>query len=212
MVEEALHDTITKYRAVADAAEEMSALEANLNPTGIIESFDRKNQLSDESQIGTPIHQITIGPMGTQDKVKQLQEPPKERMLVVGIGKGGEIIVVCPSQESATSNGWHERCKLHAVNAMGDNLAAVVEGRVYGDYSRERQPGEKVPHHVSIFKRNPNDNVSMHIGGISPKEEGFLYPERYVNSIIAQRILRTLNADRLDVKYADPSLGRKLTT
>lgn len=205
MADESVHDNLTKFRAQGDAFEQMTGPEAGLIPNGIIARFERDYQLSEENLPERRLLGVWLDPMGTQDKVKQMKTPPRESVFVAGIGKDGEIVVICPDKETPLTQGWHARCLIHACQALGEKLCNTVSGRICGDTDKPRGEGEKMTHGVMIFKRHPKDSLTLDQGGTRLTDEGYLYPEHYVNNTVAQGIMRLLQAQHLEIGYAEPN-------
>lgn len=143
--------------------------------------------------------------------------PPKSRGLVIAIGKKGQLAVVFLHGSTASDLGYHVICEDWATRVIGKgNLKVILHGAIYN----EAKIREKGRHVIQIARINPEDVKSL--GDLSDvptwEKDGKLNPKKYLLAPgfdIPNRLIKALNAERIEVVEAQPSAsiyGLKNTT
>lgn len=169
----------------------------------IIKSYSRETI---DQEASMHVRMLRVDPRG--EVLAYRGNPPRQRPLVIGIGEN-QLIVSYPIGPYGET-GFHHIAEPY-ISKM---LAAGLITRLHGSISPEKTDRlSKVSHVISIFKMHERDinilggkNIANHIIRQSePSERGRLTPEAFITEPVAQALLRSLSADRLEIITARPS-------
>lgn len=163
----------------------------------------RRNPDSDQLE-NTKVRLVALKNNGND--ARETITPPKSRGLVIAVGKKGQLVVTF-LQGNLDVYGYHVLCEGWAVKAMGmSNLLAILHGEIFN----EAKIREKGRHVIRIAKINPEDTAQLGDTSNVPAWEidGKLNPEKYLRQPgfdIPNRLLKALNAERIEITEAEPS-------
>lgn len=143
------------------------------------------------------------------NEAKIVENPPKNRGLVVAVGKRGQIMV-CFAQGLSESEGFHVAAEGIALNRMGhSNIKTILHGAIFGIQNPETKKTER--RIINVYKRPPRDLKVLEDGEALPPftvlDEGVINPEKFLNSpdFIPQRLMKKLRAQELRIIGGKPS-------
>lgn len=146
---------------------------------------------------------VRIGHRG--ELLEVVSEPPRERGLVIGIGKDDKVIIAFPKNRSE-AEGFHEICEGYVIRHLkGEkNARALLHGFIYPE---SRHTERRALHILRVFKMHPRDVGQIWSGtaGVEQWERGKIEPEKYISPDLARGLMSTLRADMLEVVYARPA-------
>ena len=143
------------------------------------------------------IPKIAIGPRGEPITDKK---PVRSNDFVLGVDTRGKLLLAYI--KGSKTQGFHGDPEAYIVRVMGrDRIVAALHGSVY--------PEGNGNHSLSIYKIHPADintaggNEKLKEESLSkPWEMGRFSPESFVTDLLAQRLMHTLDATRLEIVFA----------
>lgn len=169
----------------------------------VIKSYSRETT---DHEVNLSVRMLRVDPRG--EVLAYRGNPPRQRPLVIGIGVN-QLVVSYPIGPYGET-GFHHIAEPH-ISKM---LAAGLIARLHGSISPEKTDRlSKASHVISLFKMHERDinalggkHIANHIIRQSePLERGKLTPEAFITEPVAQALLRSLSADRLEIITARPS-------
>ncbi len=146
------------------------------------------------------IPKIALGPRAEPVRDRR---PVRNNDFVLGIDDRSKLLLAYT--KGSRTPGWHCNPEDYIIRVVGkDRLAAALHGSIKSNGNDNQS--------ISIYKTHPEDiNALGGIEGVKeasstrPWEIGRFTPEQFVTDTLAQRLLYTLDATRLEIVFALPS-------
>lgn len=157
---------------------------------------------------GNALHQVSFEALGARSQYEE-GKPPRNRSLSIGVVKDTKRVVVSYAKGTENELGNHGDTDEYIERRLNGNLQVLLHGAI-GAVQHEG----KSLRVIRVFAMHPND-IEANGGlkemrrGYNEKNEahkrGFIEPENYITDDLAQSLIHTMHADRVELVTAPVS-------